>query len=81
MRVLVSVVPRVRTRDKIGHFQVIGAATLAKSLCNAKPVLRFAILIHLPLALEPRDDEAETDNAAHHRIDEGVGRVGGRPRF
>src|ERR1700733_14042047 len=76
-----SIVPAERARDEIGHFQIIGAAALGKSFRRAVLIQRFAVLIHFPLAFEPRNDEAETDNATHHRVDERVRRVGRCPRL
>ena len=58
---------------------VVACLASAKSLHHASAVRHFAVLAHFPLAFEPRDDKAETDNAAQHDLDIALRRIGDLP--
>src|SRR5262249_52412292 len=64
---------RPLARNVSGDLGIIACVALTKSLHDTGAVLHFAILAHFPLAFEPRDDKAETDNAAQHDLDIALG--------
>src|SRR3954447_4936321 len=72
---------RVLARYGLGHFEVVAGRAGVQSGDDAFPVLLDAVLAHLPLAFEPRDREAEADDAARHHVDVVVRRIGESPRL
>ncbi len=65
-------------RDVSGDLGIIARVAPSKALHHAGAVRHFAILAHFPLAFEPRDNKAETDDTAQHNFDIALGRSGGR---
>ena len=51
-------------RDGLGDLKIVAARARLQSVDHAEPILRLAVLAHLPFAFEPRDLEAEADDAA-----------------
>jgi hypothetical protein len=66
---LQSFFSRQLARDICRSLGVMTCSASAESFYHADAVRHFAILAHFPLAFEPRDDKAETDNAAQHDLD------------
>jgi hypothetical protein len=62
--------------DDLGYLKVVAPSSLGKALHDTVAILHVAILTHLPLALKPRNGEAEPYDAAQHDLDEGLERGG-----
>ena len=62
-------------QDDLGHLKIVAFSSLAQASADALAIFCSAVLAHFPLALEPRDGEATTDDAAQHGFDEGIGRI------
>src|ERR1044072_9003728 len=53
-------------RDGLGYFNILDDAALCETFRDAFAIPHLAVLAHLPLALEARDGEAKSDDAAQH---------------
>jgi len=62
-------------QDDLGHLKIVAFSSLGEASADAFAIFCSAVLAHFPLALEPRDGEATTDDAAQHGFDEGIGRI------
>jgi hypothetical protein len=62
-------------QDDLGHLKIVAFRSLAEASADAFAIFCSAVLAHFPLALEPRDGEATTDDAAQHGFDKGIGRI------
>src|SRR5437016_5802695 len=66
-------------RDEPGDLEVAARGALLQAFHDPFAVLRLAVQAHLPLALEPRDGETKSDDAAQHGFDVALRRVRQRP--
>src|SRR5262245_23463278 len=67
------------TQNELGDLKIVAHSSLPETADDAIAILHVAILTHLPLALQPRDGQAESDNATQHRLNVGLGCIRERP--
>src|SRR3954469_22154741 len=55
-----------RRHDEPGDREIVALCSLAQTARDAFAVSHLSVLAHLPLALQPCDDDAEAHDAAQH---------------